>query len=88
MGDEERLIIMQTEDGITRLEREDLSVITYAGNIPDIFKEGDIVRAIVHSDENIEFISLDEVAMEARRIRRERRRRRCDSTTSTVTEEQ
>ena len=69
-----RLIIMQTEDGVTSLEKEDLDVIHYVGVIPEPFKEGDIVRAIVHSEDDIEFLCIDEVATEKKRRRREERR--------------
>lgn len=69
-----RLIIMQTEDGVTSLETEDLDVIHYVGVIPEPFGEGDIVRAIVHGEDNIEFLCIDEVATEAKRKRREERK--------------
>lgn len=69
-----RLIIMQTEDGVTSLETENLDVIYYVGVIPEPYKEGDIVRAIVHSEEKIEILCIDEEATEAKRQRREARR--------------
>lgn len=71
-----RLIIMQTEDGVTSLEMENRDVIHYIGVIPEPFKEGDIVRAIVHSEDDIEFLCIDEAATEEKRRRREARRRK------------
>lgn len=66
----EQITLMQTEDGIISLERTDGSVIHFpACNVPATYKEGDIVQAIVHSEDNIEFISLDEDAMNERRQR-------------------
>ena len=35
-----RLIIMQTEDGVTSLEMENRDVLHYTGVIPEPFKEG------------------------------------------------
>lgn len=82
-----RLIIMQTEDGVTSLEMENRDVLHYTGVIPEPFKEGDIVRAIVHSEEDIEFLCIDEDATEEKRRRREARRLRfLNLETQTTTE--
>ena len=66
----ERLLYMQTEDGMVSFERDDGSTIIYPlSSIPDAFKEGDIIISIVHSEDCIEFIEIDTVEMEARRAR-------------------
>lgn len=66
----ERLLHMQTEDGMVSFERDDGSTIIYPQNaVPDTFKEGDIILAIVHSEQYIEFIEIDTAEMEARRAR-------------------
>lgn len=66
----ERLLYMQTEDGMVSFERDDGSTIIYPlSNVPDTFKEGDIIISIVHNEDSIEFIEIDTVEMEARRAR-------------------
>ena len=60
-----RLIIMQTEDGVTSLEMENRDVLHYTGVIPEPFKEGDIVRAIVHSEEEIDISAFHSPAISA-----------------------
>lgn len=66
----ERLIFMQIEDEMVTFEREDGSTIIYPQSaVPKNFKDGDIIISIVHSEENIEFIELDIVQMEARHAR-------------------
>lgn len=66
----ERLLYMQTEDGMVSFERDDGSTIIYPlSSVPDTFKEGDIIISIVHSEEYIEFIEIDTIEMEARRAR-------------------
>ena len=66
----ERLLHMQTEDGMVSFERDDGSTIIYPQNaVPDTFKEGDIILAIVHSEQYIEFIEIDTAEMEARHAR-------------------
>ena len=67
---EEQIRFTQIEEGIAPFERNDGSIIYYtASNVPAPYKEGDIIRAIVHGDDNIEFIEVDHEAMEARRKR-------------------
>lgn len=66
----ERLLFMQTEDGMVSFERDDGSTIIYPlSSVPDTFKEGDIIISIVHSEDCIEFIEVDTAEMEARRAR-------------------
>ena len=66
----ERLVYMQTEDGMVSFERNDGSTIIYPQvAVPETFKEGDIIISIVHSEDNIEFIEIDTVEMEARHTR-------------------
>lgn len=66
----ERLLYMQTEDGMVSFERDDGSTIIYPlSSVPDTFKEGDIIISIVHSEDYIEFIEVDTVEMEARHAR-------------------
>lgn len=67
---EEQIRFTQVEDGIASFERIDGAIIYYdVNNVPAPYKEGDIIRAIVHGDDNIEFIEVDCEAMEARRQR-------------------
>ena len=73
----ERLIIMQTEDGMVSLEREDRTTLIYPlqsfpKNIPNV--EGTIIRAIVHSEDCIEFIAIDTIAMEESKRKRAQRK--------------
>ncbi len=66
----ERLVYMQTEDGMVSFERDDGSTIIYPRvAVPETFKEGDIIISIVHSEEHIEFIEIDTAEMEARHTR-------------------
>ncbi len=66
----ERLLYMQTEDGMVSFERDDGSTIIYPqSSVPDTFKEGDIIISIVHTEDCIEFIEIDTIEMEARRAR-------------------
>ena len=66
----ERLVFMQTEDGMVSFERDDGSIIIYPKDaVPENFKEGDIIISIVHSEDYIEFIEVDTVEMEARYAR-------------------
>ena len=66
----EKLLYMQTEDGMVSFERDDGSTIIYPlSNVPNTFKEGDIIISIVHSEDYIEFIEIDTAEMEARRAR-------------------
>lgn len=71
---EEQIRFTQVEDGIASFERKDGSILYYeVNNVPAPYKVGDIIRAIVHGEENIEFIEVDQEAMEARRQRMARR---------------
>lgn len=66
----ERLVFMQTEDGMVSFERDDGSTIIYPKDaVPENFKEGDIIISIVHSEDYIEFIELDTAEMQARHER-------------------
>ena len=66
----EKLVYMQIEDGMISFERDDGSTIIYPlSNVPEHFKEGDIILAIVHNEEHIEFIELDTVEMQTRHER-------------------
>ena len=65
----ERLAIMQTENKITTLEKENGDTLYYSADmIPASYSEGDIVTAIVYSENKIEFLGLDTDAMERRRL--------------------
>ena len=67
---EEQIRFTQIEDGIASFERCDGTIVYYdVNNVPAPYKEGDIISAIVHGDDNIEFIEVDHEAMEARRKR-------------------
>lgn len=64
---EEQIIFTQVEDGIASFERKDGEIVFYlACNVPAPYKEGDIIRAIVNGDDDIEFIDIDHDAMVAR----------------------
>ena len=66
----ERLVFMQTEDGMVSFERNDGSTIIYPKSaVPETFKEGEIIISIVHSEDNIQFIEIDTLEMEARHAR-------------------
>ena len=66
----EKLVYMQTEDGMVSFERNDGSTIIYPlSSVPNDFKEGDIIISVVHSDNFIEFIEVDTAEMEARHAR-------------------
>ena len=66
----ERLLHMQIEDGMVSFERDDGSTIIYPKElVPENFGEGDIIIAIVHSEDHIEFLELDTAETEARRAR-------------------
>lgn len=79
----ERLVFMQCEDGIVSFEKEDGNTIMYpATRIPEDYKEGDIIKAVIY-EENIadgigfiEFYGIDVVEMERRRSKNEKRRSR------------
>lgn len=57
---EERIVFMQTEDNMVTFERENGDTIFYPiGLVPIDFLEGDIIKAIVHEEDFIEFLELD-----------------------------
>lgn len=65
----EKLVFMQTEDNMVTFEREGGTTIIYPISlVPDSYKEGDIIEAIVHVEENfIEFLELNTHEMNLRR---------------------
>ena len=66
----ERLVFMQIEDNMVSFERNDGSTIIYPkSEVPENYKEGDIIISIVHSETSIEFIELDTAEMQARHER-------------------
>ena len=78
---EERIVFMQTEDRQVTFERENGDTIIYAlPLVPPEYKEGDIIKAIVHDESFIEFLELDVDEMNRRRqssrLKRERLGRR------------
>ena len=78
---EERIVFMQTEDRQVTFERENGDTIIYAlALVPPEYKEGDIIKAIVHDESFIEFLELDVDEMNRRRqssrLKRERLGRR------------
>lgn len=65
----ERLTIMQTENNITTLEKENGDTLYYSANmIPASYSEGDIVTAVIYSESKIDFLGLDTGEMERRRL--------------------
>lgn len=63
----ERIVFMQVEDMMATFEREDGSTISYpVPMVPQPYKEGDVIKAIIHFDW-IEFVELDIEEMERRR---------------------
>lgn len=67
---EEQIIFTQVEDGIASFERKDGEIVfCLACNVPAPYKEGDIIRAVVNGDDDIEFVDIDHEAMAARRER-------------------
>lgn len=78
---EERIVFMQTEDRQVTFERENGDTIIYAlALVPPEYKEGDIIKVIVHDENFIEFLELDVDEMNRRRqssrLKRERLGRR------------
>ena len=64
----ELLVFMQTEDEMVTFERKGGDTIIYPlCYVPAPYKEGDIIKAIVHGEEYIEFIELDVDEMNVRR---------------------
>ncbi len=80
----ENLVFLRVEDQVVAFERSDGSVLYYPFElVPFSYKDGDIIKSIVHSEDNIEFIELNTEEMHARhekispiaaRIRRRARR--------------
>ena len=63
----ERIVFMQVEDMMATFEKEDGSTISYPlPMVPQQYKEGDAIKAIIHFDW-IEFVELDTEEMERRR---------------------
>lgn len=60
------LVFMQEEDAMVTFEKEDGDTIIYPiVMVPKQYKEGDIIKSIIHLDW-IEFIELDTEEMERR----------------------
>ena len=67
---EERIVFTQIEDDIASFERKDGEIVfCLVCNVPAPYKEGDIIRAVVNGDDDIEFVDIDHEAMAARRER-------------------
>lgn len=55
----ENILFMQTEDGMVTFERQTRETIIYPlDKVPSQYHEGNLIRAIVHDEDNIEFIEL------------------------------
>jgi len=55
----ERIVFMQVEDGMVTFEKEDGDTIIYPiCYVPEPYKEGNIINAIIHND-FIEFLEVD-----------------------------
>ena len=64
----ENIVFMQTEDNMVTFERMNGDTIIYPiALVPMPYKEGDIIKAIVHEGDFIEFLELDTDEMEYRR---------------------
>lgn len=64
----ERIVFMQVEDNMVTFEKEDGSTIIYPKNlVPSCYTEGDIIKVIIHSEDNIQFLELDTEEMDHRR---------------------
>ncbi len=84
----ERLLFMQTEDNMVSFEKENGDTIIYpVALIPLVYKEGDIIKSIVHDDDFIEFIELDLEEMRARAERIKTRAARLRARAMRSTEE-
>ena len=65
----ERIVFMQIEDNMVSFERENGDTIIYPKDlIPSSYTNGDIIKVIVHSEDEIEFLELDTEEMERRRL--------------------
>lgn len=66
---EEKIVFMQVEEMMVTFEKENGETIIYPiFLVPQQYKEGDIIRAIVHLDW-IEFIELDPDEMKCRQAK-------------------
>jgi len=66
---EEKIVFMQVEDMMVTFEKQDGDTIIYPITlVPEQYKEGDIIRAIIHLDW-IEFIDIDTDEMRNRKER-------------------
>jgi len=66
---EEKIVFMQVEDMMVTFEKEDGNTIIYPiVLVPQQYKEGDVIRAIIHFDW-IEFIEIDTDDMKRRKER-------------------
>lgn len=64
----ERIVFMQVEDNMVTFEKENGDTIIYPKYlVPEHYKEGDIINAIVYDEEYIEFFEIDLEEMERRR---------------------
>ena len=65
---EEKIVFMQVEDNMVTFEKENGDTIIYPIDlVPFDFLEGDIIKAIIHSEDFIEFLELDIDEMNRRR---------------------
>ncbi len=63
----ENLVFLRLEDQVAAFERSDGTVLYRPfDTVPSSYKEGDIIKSIVHSEDNIEFIELNKEEMVAR----------------------
>ena len=64
----ERIVFMQVEDNMVTFEKEDGSTIIYPQNlVPSCYTEGDIIKVVIHGEDNIQFLELDTAVMDYRR---------------------
>lgn len=64
----ESIVFMQLEDSMATFERANGDTIIYPHSlVPQTFSLGDIIIAIVHSEDSIEFLELDAEEMNLRR---------------------
>ena len=62
-----RIVFMQVEDNMVTFEKEDGSTIIYPKNlVPSCYTEGDIIKVIIHGEDNIQFLELDTAEMDHR----------------------
>ena len=71
----EKIVFMQTEDGIVTFEKENRDTIYYPiAIVPPIYNEGDIIKVIIHENDFIEFLELDIDEMDSRHERLKERK--------------